>query len=319
MTATPVRHRWSSDALFSKALLYVGEMEHHTANDWQFGLWAALSLELLARAALAQVSPTLLADGRDWRNIYDALGHAPTATRFSPTSVPTNEVFARLREVIPAFRPELVDFCITQLARRNGELHSGEEVFATLGTSEWLPRYYAACKVLLEFMGKALGDIFRDPKSAEEMIAMLEDTAAKAVKQDINAHRQVWQNKTDEERTVAMAQAVASATRPKGHRANCPACGSAALIHGAPQGPVSTQMDEDMITQRQTMLPSSFECSACGLRISGLSKLSACGLGDAFTATHSFTPAEFFGLHTEEELEEARAQQPEWDEDFNEY
>ena len=40
--------------------------------------------------------------------------------------------------------------------------------------------------------------------------------------------------------------------------------------------------------QRQTMLPSSFECLACKLKISGISKLSACGLGDAFTATSTF-------------------------------
>ena len=69
------------------------------------------------------------------------------------------------------------------------------------------------------------------------------------------------------------------------------------------------------------MLPSSFECTACGLRISGLSRLAACGLGDAFTATSTRSVAEFFGLHSDEELEEARAEaaEPEYEEDFNEY
>lgn len=69
------------------------------------------------------------------------------------------------------------------------------------------------------------------------------------------------------------------------------------------------------------MLPSSFECVACGLKISDLSKLSACGPGDAFTATSTSSPAEFFGLHTEDELDEARAvsYEPEWEPDFNEY
>ena len=67
------------------------------------------------------------------------------------------------------------------------------------------------------------------------------------------------------------------------------------------------------------MSPSSFECVACGLRILGLSKLSAAGLGDAYTAKSSFTAAEFFRLYTEEELEEARNATPEFEEDFNEY
>jgi hypothetical protein len=70
------------------------------------------------------------------------------------------------------------------------------------------------------------------------------------------------------------------------------------------------------------MLPSTFECIACGLRISGLSKLSACGLGDAFTAKSIYSAADFFGLYTEDELEEARGEMPnypDYEEDFNEY
>jgi hypothetical protein len=66
------------------------------------------------------------------------------------------------------------------------------------------------------------------------------------------------------------------------------------------------------------MLPSSFECTACGLRISGLSKLSACGLGDAYTAKSTYSAAEFFGLYTEDELEEARKEASAPEEDFNE-
>jgi hypothetical protein len=48
-------------------------------------------------------------------------------------------------------------------------------------------------------------------------------------------------------------------------------------------------------------------------------RLSACGLGDAFTETSVYTAAEFFELYTEEDLEEARAGMPEYEPDFNEY
>lgn len=103
MTANPIQHVWSSEALFTKAVLYVGEMERYTASDWQFGLWSSLSLELIARAALSHISPTLLASRKDWRNIHHALGHAPTKTDFAPTSLATNEVLSILREVLPEF------------------------------------------------------------------------------------------------------------------------------------------------------------------------------------------------------------------------
>jgi hypothetical protein len=277
-------------------------------------------LELVARAALAHISPTLLANRRDWRNVYHALGHAATAKLFTATSVTTNDVLSILQELLPDFTKELVDFCVIHCARRNAELHSGEEVFASLGTSAWLPKYYTSCGVLLQSMGKSLGDLFDDPKTAEEMVASLHDTAAKAVAQDIEAHKQIWQGKNHDERKASLAQAVAWASRHAGHRATCPACGSPALVRGSSRGVVTTEVGEDVILQRQTVLPSSFECVACNLKIAGLSKLSACGLGDVFTATSTSSAAEFFGLHTEEELDEARATslEPEWEEDFNE-
>jgi hypothetical protein len=296
-------------------------MQRCTAADWQFGLWSSLSLELIARAALANISPTLLANRKDWRNICHALGRATTAKGFTPTSTLIYEVLSILHELLDDFTKELLDFCVSHCARRNSELHSGEGVFASLGTSAWLPKYYASCDVLLRSMGKSLGDLFDDPKAAEHMIASLQDSAAKAVAKDVEAQKQLWQKKNSVQREASLAQAVAWATRHAGHRVTCPACGSPALVRGSGQGVVTTEIGEDMIVQRQTMLPSSFECVACGLKISGFSKLSACGLGDAFTATSTSAAAEFFGLHTEEELAEAQATslEPEWEEDFNEY
>jgi hypothetical protein len=315
------QHEWSEEALFNKALIYVGEMQRHTATDWRFGFWSSLSLELIARAALAHISPTLLANRTNWRNIYHALGHEPTVKQFTPVSATTREVFSILEELLPNFTSELLNFCASHCFRRNAELHSGEDVFKGLGTAEWLPKYYASCQIMLQSMGKTLDDLFDDPKTANEMIASMADTAAKAVAKDIEEHKEIWAQVQPEQQKAAVAQARAWATRRAGHRTNCPACGSPALIHGSNQGAVTTDIREDVIVQRQTMLPSSFECIACGLKISGLSKLSACGLGNAFTSISRMSPADFFGLHTEEELEQARTEGAEAavEEDFNEY
>jgi hypothetical protein len=319
VTANPKQHAWSSEALFSKALLYVGEMKRYTPEEWQFALWSSLSLELVARATLANISPTLLANRRDWRNIYHALGHPATARGFTPTSVTTAEVLSVLQETLPGFTKELADFCAVHCARRNAELHTGEDAFGGLGTSAWLPKYYATCLALLRTMGKSLADLFDDPETATAMVASLQDTAAKSVAQEIGAHKKIWDGKRPDEQQVSLSQATAWATRQAGHRATCPACSSPALVHGSGQGPVTTEIGEDGIVQKQTMIPSSFECIACGLKISGFSKLSACGLGDLFTATSTTAPAEFFELHSDEELEEARASaEPDLEEDFNE-
>jgi hypothetical protein len=321
MTGKPTQHGWSPEALFNKALLYVGEMESHAPDDWQHRLWASLSLELLARAALAGISPTLLADRNNWRNIYHALGHPPTAKRFAPVSIRITEVLAILHELCPEFTKELLDSCIEQCGQRNAELHSGEDAIAGPGTSSWLPQYYASCQAFLNSLGKPLEELFKDPKLAGEMIASLKDSAAKSVEKDIHDHAEIWGKKDADERDVLKDQATTWASRHKGHRAACPACGCSALLRGSPQGSVSTDIRQDIVVQKQTMLPSAFECVACGLKISGLSKLSACGLGDAFVSTTNLSPAEFFGLYTEQDLDEARASaaEPEYEEDFNEY
>jgi len=303
----------------SAAVLYVEEMQKHPVENWQFGLWASLTLELLARAALSHVSPTLLANRKDWRNVHHALGHPATSVKFVPSSALSSDVLAILNEIVPAFTSELFEACVKALVRRNAELHTGEDAFAGIGTSEWLPYFYMSCKVLLESMGKKLEDLFDDPKSAQDLITSLQDWAAKAVWGEIESHGKLWAGKGKEEQQAQFGQATSWATRMAGHRTKCPACGSPALVRGSRHGDVSTEIGEDTVVQKQTMLPSSFECVACKLKISGISKLSACGLGDAFTATSTFSPATFFGLYTEEELEEARAEgaEPRWEEDFN--
>jgi len=319
MTAAISSHPWSVDSLFAKARLYVGRMESHMADDWQYGFWSALALELLIRAALANISPILLAEPKNWRNVTYALGLEPTAKKFSPSSITTTEALARLNELVPDFSEEIAGFCTKHVGRRNSEVHTGELAFDSIGTSQWLPRFFSACQVLLRSMGRELSDLYSDSAAAEALISSLEDEAAKAVQQDIKAHSQVWSNKDAKDREAATLQAESWAIRQAGHRVNCPACQSRALLQGSASGPVSTEVTLDVVVQRQTMLPSSFECIACGLRILGLSKLSACGLGDAFSARSTYSAAEFFGLYTEEELEEARQEQPEYEEDFNEY
>lgn len=324
MNNSTVQNAWDSDSIYAKALLYIEQMESCSPEEWQYGLWSALSLELLSRAALANISPVLLADysSKDlsWMNLMYALQKEITAKKFTPKSVSITEVFKRLQTLIsPSFTSEDLSFCIKHIEYRNAELHAGEAVFVDYKPSEWLPKFYKVSKILLESMGKSLDDFVSDSKTALKLLDSLDDAIKKAVDDNIKAHATVWSNKNKTEQEGCFSQATLWATKQSGHRVKCPSCDSPALLYGESFGAVKTEIEDDKIIQKQTMLPSKFECIACGLKILGFSKLSSCELGEAFSETDTYSAAEFFELYTKEELNDARREADDFFEpDFNE-
>ncbi len=295
---------WSTESLFCKARLYAEQMESFASSDWRFAFWSALTLEFVGRSALAHISPVLIAESRNWQNLLHALGRETTDLK-ARRSIPTEAVFDRLDKLLPEFTPEMKRFCIVHLQRRNEELHSGAIVFDALSTSDWLPKFYWVCGALLGSMDRKLSQLIEDP-AATELIDSLQGEAGVSVRKSIENRAGVWEEMTDEERSAASRQAEIWASRRLGHRVPCPSCKCTALLRGTPHGRVHTEANDEEVVQRQAYLPSSFRCVACDLRISGYSKLMACGLGDSFTSTSVTSPEEFYGLFTEEDLEEAR-------------
>ena len=297
MIPQEVPHPWSAEALFNKAQLYTEMMLSFPHDDWKFTLWSTLSLELLARAALSNVSPTLLADSKDsWNNLLYSLGNQPKAKTFRPKSIDISEVFRRLQEVIQDFTPELEVFCRGHLSKRNEELHSGAAPFVAVSENSWLPTYYRACAILLDSMEDGLEGFLGSSEAtvAEAMIEAAKDESAKSIREAINAHQLVWDTNSSEEKENLVLLSTTWATRQTGHRVSCPSCECAAILSGLPIAPPLKSFGDDKIIETQEYLPSRFECVACGLKISGLSRLSAAGLGDTFNARFYYGVDEYF-------------------------
>jgi hypothetical protein len=275
-------------------------MLEQSRDDWEFGFWSALCLEMIVRSAVAQTSPALLADAKDWTNVAFALGVESSAGKLSPKSVDITEAATRAQALYPAFTREMVNFTALHVQRRNAELHSGMLAFDDLGTS-WLPQFYACCEPLLSAAESSLASIFGkgEASTAETLIQALKDDAAKAVQGTINARRTIWQEKDEAERATLAEQAATLSTRSAGHRVVCPACGSMALVHGTPAGANVVSIQAELIVTKTPMLPAHFECKACALKISGFSKLNACGLGGTYTSTSWDDPVEYFGVEPE--------------------
>jgi len=288
---------WDPEALYLKAERYVQHMSALDSDEWEYALWSSLSLEFLARAALANVSPALLAEtDKSWSSLYHALGFIPTEEKFAPKSIAISEVFRRLSAILPDFTKEHESFGIQHTGRRNAELHSGEPAFDGIKGSVWQPRFYQTCEILLASMGMTLQDFVGEDeaKVAKKLVAAAVDDSAKAVKGEVEAHKKVWLAKGGKERTTLGAQAAVWATRQSGHRVDCPACTSQALVVGEPVSAPIQRLNNGEITETQEYLPNQFQCIACGLKIVGLSRLTVVGLGDRYKKTQVYDAAEYY-------------------------
>jgi ribosomal protein S27E len=294
-------HEWSAESLFNKALLYASRMEGCPSDDPDQAFWSSLCLELLARASVAAISPTLLADPKDWRNINHALGRPTSTKKFRPRSVSTAVVFTIIHESVPAFRNELLISSLAHTERRNEELHTGSRPFESLRSSEWMPNFYESCEVLLSSLGKSLTDLFSNHSMATRQIQAKRDEAAKSVGADIARHQGLWLALSPEEQTLRTRRSELTSLRSVAHRVTCPACGNQALVFGEPHGEVHTEVDDSTVVLRQSMLPERFFCFGCELKVLGYSQLAAAGLGDVFTATTRKSAAEHFAAGSDDE------------------
>lgn len=285
---------WDAQALYDKAQLYAERMIAAGEEDGEKLLWSALALELLARAALANVSPVLLVDAKKETNLAYVFGLPVRESKFKPSSISIEQVFARLNNVVEGFIEQHREYCVVHMGYRSGELHSGDCPFE--GLQNWEGPYYQAVEILLKSLGYELKEYLGDEEgeTARKQIEAYADKGAQAVKKDVEDSKKAWAALEDAERVKGVAKAEAWATRDKGHREKCPACESVALVFGEPVGSPEREIDGDFITETQTMLPRKFECIACGLKISGLAKLTVVNLGAKFKNTQTFDGYELF-------------------------
>ena len=288
---------WNSDALFAKAALRAQETAHLDAASPDLGLAAALALELLARAALAHVSPTLLAEADEsQRNILYALERP--VPKFTPRSIITSKVFTVCTLVVPEFTEDDRKLCQALTERRNEELHSGGSAFASYPSEQWRIGFYRACQKLCKSMSRDLGSLFGVEHGAAVEEALASDAGAvlSAVKKRIAAHKTIWEALPSDEQAakIASTQIQVPKYRMFGHVIVCPACASSAVVLGNPMGPSRGQLEDGDMVERVQMLPYAFRCEACGLSLPTRAEVLAADLGAPFTNTSRMDPVDYF-------------------------
>jgi len=118
-------------------------------------LWASLALELLAKAALARISPILIAEPtEEGTNLLASLGLTKGGEHFS--SVRAKTIFSRCHR---AFRP----FDLKESSRftqaRNEYLHGPGVPFLAIPPEVWWPKFWAQMDILVKSMDREMSDL----------------------------------------------------------------------------------------------------------------------------------------------------------------
>lgn len=291
---------WEQEPLWTKARLFIERAFEQQQDDEQFGLWAAFSLELLARSAVSSVSPTLLADSdQNQRNLLYALGRG--AVKYQAKSIGASQVLQLCKTLFEGISEADVTAGMALVNRRNEELHSGGAAFEEYPTNQWLVGFHRICKTLCEAQSKRLEDFYGEDeavKAVEMMSAANEETKSR-VKGLIVSHKRVFDEKSADEKRDAIGMSEKQSLEAHwrgGRQVTCPACGAKASIQGENYGKESVTVTDDEVMIRQPMIPRSLRCLSCGLHLRNVGELDAAGLGGRYTSTSYDSAADYFGL-----------------------
>lgn len=299
--------KWERDALWLKARRYADRAHDAAAGDADFPFYSSLSLEFLAKAALANVHPALLAKpDDDGVSLLHALGFE---TRAQPQTVEMKTVYLRLMTAVPAFTKPHMEACGQLTFHRNEELHTGAMPFEPLKESAWLPGYYGASKVLCESLGKTLADYvgLEHAEKAEELLVETDKNRVASVNSKIASFAKVFAAKGDRERAALsegaekMILSLDLALGARGVvRQSCPACKASARVMGDLINASSPFYDGSDLVVRRTYLASELKCVACGLTLSSIDEVRIGGIEPRFHTHGTLDPRDYFQFEEED-------------------
>jgi hypothetical protein len=290
----------SPEALYAKSQLYIQRgFRAKGGNDFEeYQLWASLALELLGKAVLASVHPSLVADPQHYESLFAACGR-----HISPDvkTITAKTLFFRLGHIEKAFDTRRQKFCEQVSLRRNAELHSGESPFSGMKPELWEREYWGAVVVLLEMQDGSLSEWLGadDAKAPAAIVEKANDARKWAVADRIKRAHEDFLAKYKDLRQREKIVEQAEGFRWWEHRARihtvpdaerreeCPSCRASGVLLGNifHEEIVDELPDEEsyMEVVERSFSVEEFFCPACGLHLFGTDEIAAAELLDVFT------------------------------------
>jgi hypothetical protein len=295
-TTNPALER---DALYAKSQVYIrrGLRAQAGKDAEEYQLWASLALELLGKAALANVHPALVADPTHSPSLFAACGRQLLA---DIRTIAAKTVFERLGHIDKTFDTRHQKFCEQMALRRNAELHSGESPFSGMSAEAWEREFWGAVEAVLGMQDETLETwLGAEGSKAPAMIIEQADEALQwAVKNRLvrceEDFGKKYQDPNKRAQTVAESEKFRYWESPKRlhwlydgyERHTCPACGSKGVIGGSlwseEASPDQDEGDPTLEWVDRTFGSDEFFCSACELQLYGSREVLAAGLPEEF-------------------------------------
>ena len=291
------------DAIFNKSRHFIARaIRHRNFGEYdEFQLWAAFSLELLGKAALAFIHPSLIADPNSPESMFAACGR-PYSTNHRTIMAKT--VFERLRHVSRTFDRTDKDFCISMSQRRNAELHSGAAPLAEMPLDTWLPRYWLTCKRVLQMQQKEMEDWVGTDEAADadriisEAISVIEQVVQTRIANHRQRFRERFRDDDSRQRFIedTVSRNIVShdwfSPRLVFEAVDehaCPSCTCIGAIAGEEWETVETgehEPEEPWLQWVDTHYGTlAFKCQACDLALQSAQEVVAAGIREVFTKT----------------------------------
>lgn len=161
-------------------------------DETECHLWAATALELLAKAQLAGIHPSLVVEV-DKSNLNTLLEASGINTGTLVKSVGAAEAYARLKHTVPNFSTPVFAECKKLADRRNAELHSGDAACAAISYEAWEGDFWNAADLILDSMDMDIKEwLGADANAPKQLLKAHRQAQVSGAKQRVKHHTQLF-------------------------------------------------------------------------------------------------------------------------------
>lgn len=261
-------------------------------------LWAATSLELLAKAQLAGIHPSLVVEVEKG-NLNTLLEANGISTSTLVRTISATEAYVRLKHTVANFTTPVFAECKKLADRRNAELHSGDAACAAVPYDSWEGDFWNAADLVLSSMDMDLREwLGADAKAPKEFLKAYRTAERKMAVQRVKQHAAHFlstpEGKLGKDKFASLvAQTRGASPTPSAFRylysaywhEKCPSCGTWGFAAGDEEWeePAEDQSSADhgyQIVER-SYSPSEFQCPTCKLSLVGDTAVHAVGIVDS--------------------------------------